>query len=147
MAGVKGMKWGVRKAVDTVKTARAAEKQERTANTQAARSAGYSSVKRFSDRALLGGRAVRKIEKEIAESGDVKAVRAKTYAVGAAATAALMAAPAVGSLAKSALTNAAAARTAAAGAKATADLFANTSGLTSYRTASLVFDSASKTWR
>ena len=97
--GVKGMKWGVRKTVLSVKSGAtnaatginngvrdairksreksAATKAEREANFQAARKAGYNDKQRNADYQDIGKRGVYRVEKRIANGEKIGSARFK----------------------------------------------------------------------
>lgn len=139
--GVKGMKWGQR---------RAAVKAERAENTKKARMKGYSRDQKDLDTVVLGRSTVRRIEKRIAAGEDLKKVRSseelKHTAKNLAVAVAVLATPKLMSLGTKALVNAAASKQAKDGAKAAADLFANSKGITSYETIALAFDGSRGVW-
>lgn len=140
--GVKGMKWGER---------RAAKKQVRTDNANKAREAGYSTRARNYDMSNVGKKGVRKIEARVAAGESVRKAKAKVYTStmlkGYAVGTAMMATPfalAAGTAGLQSLANSVNAKR---GAAAAATLLADTRGLTSYSTVALAFDAASKTWK
>lgn len=166
--GVKGMKWGVRKAASGVASAgssikagvkdavqrskekREVVKAERKANFEAARNAGYSALMRRRDLDDVGKRGVRRIEKRIANGERINMARFKesvaTTARGFAVGTAILATPIAIGAANQGLSNLASSINAKRGAAAAANLFADSKGLTSYKTVSLAFNAATGVW-
>jgi hypothetical protein len=156
--GVKGMKWGVSRATDGVKSAvkrgkekSAAKKAERQANSEAARAAGYTKMQRVNDLQNVGRGGTRKIEKRIANGETIVKARSKEYASSTAKGLAVAAAILAGPIALAALDkgagNLAASIQGKRGAAAAAKIFADNKGLTSYNTVALAFDKASGAWK
>lgn len=166
--GVKGMRWGVRKAASGIASAsssvsagvkdavqrskekREATKAERKANFEAAREAGYSSRMRNTDLSDVGKRGVRRIEKRIANGERIGTARFKESAAsmarGFAVGTAILATPIAIGAANQGLSNLASSINAKRGAEAARKLFADTKGLTSYKTVSLAFNAATGAW-
>ena len=166
--GVKGMKWGVRKAVSSISSAgssvragvkdavqrskekREATKAERKANFEAAQAAGYHPRMRRKDLEDVGKRGVRRIEKRIANGERVNMARFKesvaSTARGFAVGTAILATPIAIGAASQGLSNLASHIDAKRGAEAAAKLFADSKGLTSYKTVSLAFNAATGAW-
>lgn len=166
--GVKGMKWGVRKAASSVSSAgssvragvkdavqrskekREATKAERKANFDAAQAAGYHPRMRNKDLEDVGKRGVRRIEKRIANGERIGTARFKesmaTTARGFAVGTAILATPIAIGAANQGLSNLASNINAKRGAAAAANLLADTKGLTSYKTVSLAFNAATGAW-
>lgn len=156
--GVKGMKWGVTRASNSVKSAvgkrrekKAAVQKEREQNRSAAAKSGYSSRQRQSDLDNLGRRGTRRVEKRIADGESVDKARTKEYAAstakGLAAAAVIMATPTVIGSASRGLSGVATKINAKRGAEAAAKIFADDKGLTSYKTLSLAFDATTGKWK
>lgn len=166
--GVKGMRWGVRKAASGISSAsssvrstvrdavqrskdrRDTVKAERKANFDAARSAGYSNRMRMQDLNDVGRRGTRRIEARIAKGEKVNVARFKetvaTTARGFAVGTAILATPiAIGATSRG-LSNLAGSINAKRGAEAARKLFADSKGLTSYSTVALSFDAAKGAW-
>lgn len=166
--GVKGMKWGVRKAVDGVglaaaktnnvlkdaiakgRDSRAATKAERKANFEAARNRGYTARLRNQDLQDVGRRGTRRIEKRIADGEKIGVARFKehvaTTARGFAIGTAILGAPIALAAADKGLANLASNINAKRGAEVARKLFADNKGLTSYQTVALAFDNVKGTW-
>lgn len=166
--GVKGMKWGVRKAASNIASAsssvkagvkdavkrskekREATKAERKANFEAAREAGYSSRMRNVDLNDVGKRGVRRIEKRIANGERIGTARFKesmaSTARGFAVGTAILATPIAIGAANQGLSNLASSINAKRGAEAARKLFAESKGLTSYKTVSLAFNTTTGVW-
>lgn len=166
--GVKGMKWGVRKAVsgaqiagnavsNTVRDAvqkqrakNAVTKAERKANFEKAREAGYSSRMRNQDLNEIGVRGTRRIEKRIAGGERIGTARFKesmaSTARGFAVGTAILATPIAIGAASQGLSNLASGINTKRGAEAAAKLFADNKGLTSYKTVALSFNAAKGMW-
>ena len=170
--GVKGMKWGVRKAASSVGSAaasagssikagvkdavqkskekRAVTKAERKANFDSARNAGYSSRMRNQDLNAVGVRGTRRIEKRIANGEKINVARFKESAAstarGFAVGAAILATPVAIGAASQGLSNLASNINAKRGAEAAAKLLADSKGLTSYKTVALAFNASTGAW-
>lgn len=170
--GVKGMKWGVRRAASSVasgaasagtsikagvkdavqrsKEKRQVVKAERKANFDAAKAAGYSSRMRNQDINDVGVRGTRRIEKRIANGEKINVARFKetiaTTARGLAVGTAILATPIAIGAASQGLSNLANNINTKRGAAAAANLLADTKGLTSYKTVSLAFNNATGVW-
>jgi len=151
--GVSGMKWGVRRASDSVRSAvkrgsdkRKAKKDEIKANTKAAKAAGYSSSKRLNDLNNVGRNGTRRIEKRIANGESIGKARVKEYArstgTGLAVGAGVLAVTYGPKMADRAAGNLASHINAKRGAEVARNLFADNKGLTSYSVVSLAFDKA-----
>ena len=166
--GVKGMKWGVRKAASSVVSAgssvkagvkdaiqrskekREATKAERKANFEAARNAGYHPRTRRIDLDDVGKRGVYRIEKRIANGEKITTARLKERAAstarGFAVGTAILATPIAIGAANRGLSNLASSINAKRGAEAARKLFADSKGLTSYKTVSLAFNASTGVW-
>jgi hypothetical protein len=163
--GVKGMKWGVRKAASNVGTSvkagvkdavqktrekRQVKKAERKANSEAARAAGYSDAMRNKDYNDVGNRGVRRIEKRIANGDRVGVARFKeaagATARGFAVGTAILATPIALGATSQGLSNLASSINAKRGAAAAAKLLADSKGLTSYKTVALSFNALNGAW-
>lgn len=166
--GVKGMKWGVNKAASGIsavgssinagvkdavqrsKEKRDVKKAERKANFDAAQAAGYSSKMRARDIQDVGKRGVRRIEKRIANGERINRARFKESAAstarGFAVGAAILATPIAVGAASEGLSSLSKHINAKRGAEAAAKLFADSKGLTSYKTVSLAFNAATGAW-
>lgn len=156
--GVKGMRWGVTRARDSIKSAvkrgkekRAAVKAERKAISKAAAAAGYTTRQRTIDFQDVGRKGVRKIEKRIADGEKINVARFKvqaaTTAKGLAVGTAILAGPVALIAADRGAANLAATINAKRGAEAARQLFADEKGLMSYATVALSFDEATKSWK
>lgn len=156
--GVKGMKWGVTRASDgirsgvgKIKAKRAAVNKERAANTQKARAAGYKDVSREYDTKYLGARSTRRIEKRIAGGENIDKARNREYNKQLVRGLAIGGALLVGPLAVTTLDrgagNLAKHINGKRGAAAAAKVFADGKGLTSYKTFGLAFDAATGSYR
>lgn len=156
--GVKGMKWGVSRARDSMKSAagkrrekKAAVLKERVQNRDAATNAGYSRGQRRSDFENLGRGGMRRIEKRIASGESIGSARTKEYASstakGLAVGAAILGTPKVIGAASRGLSGVATKINAKRGAEAAAKLLADSKGLTSYKTVALAFDEATGRYR
>lgn len=166
--GVKGMKWGVRKAATSIASAtssvnsgvrdavqRSREKREATdaerkANYNAAADAGYSPRMRNQDLGDIGKRGVRKVEKRIANGEKIGKARFKertaSAARGFAVGTAILATPIAIGATSQGLSNLANGINAKRGAEAARKLFADSKGLTSYSTIALSFDASKGLW-
>lgn len=156
--GVKGMKWGVTRASNSVKSAvgkrrekKAAVKKEREHNRDKAAEAGYTRRQRAKDFENLGRGGMRRVEKRIASGESIGKARTKEYASstakGLAIGAAILATPvAIGATSRG-LSNLASSIDAKRGAEAAAKLLADSHGLTSYKTVALAFDAATGKWK
>ena len=166
--GVKGMKWGVRKAASGVASAgssvsagvkdavqrtkekREVKKAERKANFEKALEAGYHPRTRKKDLEDVGRRGVRRIEKRIANGERIGTARFKEHAAstarGFAVGTAILATPIAIGAANQGLSNLASNIKAKRGAEAAAKLFADTKGLTSYKSIALTFNAATGAW-
>lgn len=166
--GVKGMKWGVRKAASGVvnagtsvkagvkdavqrsKEKRAVVKAERKANFEKARDAGYSARMRNQDLSDMGKKGVLRVEKRIANGEKINMARFKesvaSTARGFAVGSAILATPvAIGATSRG-LSNLASNINAKRGAEAAAKLLADSKGLTSYSTVALAFNATNGVW-
>lgn len=170
--GVKGMKWGVRKAASGVasgvasassaakagvrdavqrsKEKRAVTKAERKENFEKAREAGYSARMRNQDLDDVGIRGTRRIEKRIANGERIGMARFKesvaTTARGMAVGAAIIATPIAIGAASKGLSGLANDINTKRGAEAARNLFADNKGLTSYQTVALSYNAAKGSW-
>lgn len=149
--GVKGMRWGVSRAVSGIQQKRAAVKQERLDNRNAARKAGYSDRMRAYDRKALGERAARRMDKRIAKGDSVVKATLKETGIFTAKSAAVISAllygpKAIGIMSRGLSTLANNINT-KRGAEAAAKLFADSKGLTSYSTIALSFDPTKGSWK
>lgn len=166
--GVKGMKWGVRKAASGIsnvglsvnagvrdavqrsKEKREATQAERKANFEAAANAGYSARMRREDLSDIGKRGVRRVEKRIANGERVNVARFKeniaSTARGFAVGTAILATPIAIGAASQGLSNLASHINAKRGAEAARQLFADSKGLTSYKTVALSYNAAKGMW-
>ena len=166
--GVKGMKWGVRKAADGLSSAgrtvnagvrdavqrskemREVTKAERKANSEAAAEAGYSRRMRNQDLSDIGKRGVYRVEKHIANGEKVNVARFKEYmastARGLAIGTAILATPIAIGATSHGLSNLASNINAKRGAEAARQLFADNKGLTSYKTVALSYNAAKGLW-
>lgn len=166
--GVKGMKWGVRKAASGVasvtssatagvrdavqrsKEKRQVVKAERQANYEAAAAAGYTARQRQKDLDDIGRRGTRRVEKRIANGERIGTARFKersaSTARGLAVGTAILATPLAIGLADQGLSNLAKNINAKRGAEAARKLFADSKGLTSYSTIALSFDPTKGSW-
>lgn len=166
--GVKGMRWGVRKAASGIASAttsatagvkdavqrskekRAVTKAERKANFEAARDAGYTSKMRNQDLDDIGIRGTRRIEKRIAGGERIGTARFKETAAstarGFAIGTAILATPIAIGMTSQGLSNLANNINAKRGAEAARQLFADNKGLTSYSTVALSFNAAKGLW-
>lgn len=156
--GVKGMRWGVSRASDGIKTAvgnvkerRESVKAERVANRDGAAEKGYSKAQRKSDFDNLGIRGVRRVEKRVVNGESIAKARTKEYASstakGLAITGLVLGAPIAFAALNAGAGNLASNINAKRGAQAAAKLFADDKGLTSYKTVSLAFDAATNTFK
>lgn len=170
--GVKGMKWGVRKAASGVasgaasagssikagvkdavqrsKEKRQVVKAERKANFEKAREAGYSARMRNKDLGEIGKKGVLRVEKRIANGEKINMARFKesvaSTARGFAVGSAILATPvAIGATSRG-LSNLASNINAKRGAEAAAKLLADSKGLTSYSTVALAFNATNGVW-
>ena len=136
--GVKGMKWGQR---------RAEVKAQRKENSEKAAEAGYSPKSRSADIVNIGNRGVRNIEKRVVRGESVDSARTKEYGVsaakGLAAAGVILATPIALSAASRKLTSIRMDRA----TREVANMLADERGLTSYRTLGLAFNAATGTWR
>lgn len=166
--GVKGMKWGVRRAASGVASAtstatagvrdavqrskekREATKAERKANFETARNAGYTSKMRNQDIDDIGMRGTRRIEKRITNGERIGTARFKETAAstarGFAVGTAILATPIAIGATSVGLSNLASNINAKRGAEAARKLFADSKGLTSYSTIALSFDASKGLW-
>lgn len=166
--GVKGMKWGVRKAASSIsstgssvragikdavqrsKEKREVVKAERKANYEAALAAGYTQRQRYADSEQVGIRGVRRIEKRIANGEKIGSARFKERAAstarGLAIGTAILATPIAIGATSQGLSNLASNINAKRGAEAARQLFADNKGLTSYKTVALSYNAAKGTW-
>lgn len=166
--GVKGMKWGVRKAASSIASAtssvnagvrdavqRSREKREATdaerkANYNAAADAGYSPRMRNQDLSDIGKRGVRRVEQRIAKGERVNVARFKEdvasslrgFAIGTA----VLATPVAIGLTSYGLSNLASNINTKRGAEVARQLFADSKGLTSYSTVALAFNASKGVW-
>lgn len=166
--GVRGMKWGVKKAASGISSATSAAnagvrdavqrskekrevvKAERKANFEAAANAGYSTRMRNQDLSDIGSRGVRRVEKRIAKGERVNMARFKedmaSTARGFAVGTAILATPIAIGLASQGLSNLASNVNAKRGAEAARQLFADSKGLTSYSTVALSYNTSKGLW-
>jgi hypothetical protein len=166
--GVKGMRWGVRKAatgvvnasrsanagvkdaIQRVREKRAGVKADRKANFEAARNRGYSEKMRRVDLEDVGSRRTRRIEKRIADGEKIGVARFKERALsmaeGMAVGTAILATPLAIGATSVGLSNLASNINAKRGAEAARNLLADTKGLTSYSTVALSFNAAKGIW-
>lgn len=166
--GVKGMKWGVRKAASGITNAglsinagvrdavnrqrekNAVTKAERKENFEKAQAAGYTSRMRNKDINDVGIRGTRRIEKRIANGERIGMARFKesmaSTARGLAVGSAILVTPVAVGAASQGLSNLANNINAKRGAAAAAKLFADNKGLTSYKTVSLSYNAAKGVW-
>lgn len=166
--GVKGMKWGVRKAASGIASAtssasagvrdavqrskerRENTKAERKANFETARDAGYTPRMRNQDIDGIGIRGTRRIEKRIAGGERIGTARFKETAAstarGFAIGTAILATPIAIGATSQGLSNLASNINAKRGAEAARQLFADSKGLTSYSTVALSFNAAKGLW-
>lgn len=166
--GVKGMKWGVRKAASGISAAgssvsntvrdavnkqrekNATTKAERKANFEAARNAGYSARMRAQDLGEVGRKGTYRIEKRIANGERIGTARFKesmaSTARGFAVGSAILATPIAIGATSVGLSNLASSINAKRGAAAAATLLADTKGLTSYKTVALSYNAAKGMW-
>ena len=166
--GVKGMRWGVRKAASGIastassatagvrdavqrsKEKRATTKAERQHNFEAARNAGYSARQRRQDLEDIGRRGTRRVEKRIANGERIGMARFKERAAntarGLAVGTAILATPIAIGATSEGLSNLASHINAKRGAEAARKLFAESKGLTSYSTVALSFNPATGAW-
>lgn len=166
--GVKGMKWGVRKAASGISSAgrsvsagvrdavqRSRERREvvlkeRIANRDAARERGYTPGMREKDYRDLGRRGMRRVEKRIANGESIRTARLKEHAAttarGFAVGTAILATPIAIGAASRGLSSLASNINAKRGAQAAAKLLADTRGLTPYKTVALSFDATKGSW-
>jgi hypothetical protein len=166
--GVKGMKWGVRRAAggvadagssvrSTVKDAvnrqrekNAVTKAERKANFESARDLGYTPRMRNQDIDDIGIRGVRRVEKRVANGERIGTARFKesmaSTARGLAVGTAILATPVAIGATSQGLSNLSSNINAKRGEKAAAKLLADTKGLTSYKTVSLSYNAAKDSW-
>jgi len=166
--GVKGMRWGVRKAASGIASAtssvnagvrdavqrsrekREVVKAERKANFEAARNAGYTSRMRNLDIDDIGVRGTRRVEKRIADGERIGTARfkerASSTARGFAVGAAILATPIAIGATSQGLSNLANSINTKRGAEAARKLFAESKGLTSYSTVALSFNATKGLW-
>lgn len=140
--GVKGMKWGER---------RAALKAERIANRDSAREKGYTDRMRREDIRDMGIRGTRRVEKRVAGGEKINNARfkefARTKAQGAAFVASLIGGAVAINAASKGLSTLANNINTKRGAAAAATMLADSRGLTSYNTLGMAFNAATGTWR
>lgn len=140
--GVKGMKWGQRRATRV---------QERKDNAKIAIDAGYTKKKRALDASNIGAKGVYRVDKRIARGEDIRKARTKEYASstarGVAVGAAILAVAYGPALANAGAAGLSKNINAKRGAEAARKLFADNKGLTSYSTVALAFDKATGTFR
>lgn len=166
--GVKGMRWGVRKAASGVasttssasagvrdaiqrsKEKREVVKAERKANFDAARNAGYNARLRNLDLSDIGVKGVRRVEKRIANGERIVPARLKERAAstarGFALGAAILATPIAIGATSQGLSNLANNINAKRGAEVARQLFADSKGLTPYSTVALSFNATKGVW-
>ena len=149
--GVKGMQWGVSRAVTKIQNKRAAVKQERKEIRDKARAGGYSDRMRNYDSRSFGENFARKMDKRVAKGEKPSTAYLKQVGInaskGAAVVTALLYGPKAISAASRGLSTLASNINAKRGAEAAAKLFADSKGLTSYSTISLAFDAATNKWK
>ena len=166
--GVKGMKWGVRRATNGISSAgtsvsntvrdavnkqrekNAITKAERQANFEAARNAGYSARMRNTDLSDVGRKGTRRIEKRIANGERIGTARFKesmaSTARGFAVGSAILATPIAIGATSHGLSNLASNINTKRGEAAAAKLLADTKGLTSYKTVALSYNAEKGVW-
>lgn len=159
-AGVKGMKWGHRKAEKSMgnQSGEAPKGKFTSKKAPQPQNAAYSDKRRAADAKIVGRRGTDRVNKHMNKGMDHQSAlnrvtKDNAQTATAVATAAYLAVK-VGpsllragqALAKASLQDAAFAKQASNAAKASTTLFADTMGVTSYQTISLAMD-ASGRWR
>ena len=159
-AGVKGMKWGHRKAEKSMgnQSGEAPKGKFTSKKAPEAQNAGYSNWQREQDSKVIGKRATNRVNARMNKGEDHKTAYTKVSnrqtmtagAVSGAVYLGIKVGPSLvragSALAKATLQDAAFAKQASNAAKASTTLFADTMGVTSYQTISLAMD-ASGRWR
>lgn len=156
-AGVKGMKWGVRKDRSDSGSSSGSDSSSTTKPTRKelrAKNPDYSQRDRILDATRFGVVGVRRINREMNQGQSYSEARKiagkkqiRDMLVAGGSYLALAYAPALLSKGYTALKSGAEAKVAADGAAYAASVFSDNRGLTPYTTLSLAFDSVTKTYR